>query len=167
MRQLFPARSPGLPGRAQLALAAGVLAFLSGTAFAASSFDIACDDRVGIDASTPALEELDISVVDLSTADDTSIAEPNLYPDDSDAATPRLNLGPRVATIVRDVFGDEVDDRISEDERSDRQTPIAPLAGSSQDRAPASPSLEADDESADSDAYSPVRIYRKMYRTDI
>lgn len=166
MRQLFPARSTGLPGRATLALAAVVFVFLTGTAFAASSFDISCDDRVGIDASTPALEELDISIVDLSTGDDTGIADPNLYPDDSDAATPRLNLGPRVATIVRDVFGDEADDRISEDERADRQGPIAPLAGSSsQDRAPAS--LEADDEPADSGAYSPVRIYRKMYRTDI
>ena len=164
MRDITPSRRNGRPGGAQLAVLAGMLIFLAGTALAASSIDIACDNRIGIDASTPMVDELDISVVDLKTRDDVDIAaDPNLYGDDSDAATPILNLGPRVATIVRDVFGDADVGRDEGDEKSVREAPIAPLAGSStQERAPAA--LEPDDEPVEPSGYSPLRIYRKMYR---
>ena len=142
---------------------AGLLAGLPVAASAASGFHSDCGGRdQALDARSSDGDALDISHVDLTP-------EAEVPPlDDSPAAessTPLLYLGPRVATIVRDVFGDEGRDLADADTLPASVT-VSPLA-----KSPAAAgeqnSEEVDGSALDEKPYSPLRIHQEMYRTDI
>ena len=87
---------------------------------------------------------------------------------DGASAAPHLYLGPRVATLVRDVFGDEPASGESfKPAGGPLGTGLAPLAESSNRDDPALALDNENDDAADAETYSPLRIHREMYRTDI
>lgn len=142
---------------------AGLLAGLPVTASAASGFHADCGGRDQVlEARSADRDALDIAYVDLTP-------EAEVPPlDDSPAAessAPLLYLGPRVATIVRDVFGDEYQ------ELDDADTLPASIALSRLAKSPAASSNKSSDNAdaaaLDEQPYSPLRIHQEMYRTDI
>jgi len=192
------AKAPVIPGRRQILLGALLLgvSFGASSAFAASGHDLATGAHASrslvssqaTDDDYPAgRRDLDISVVDLSADDKSTFGKATLdelelarepLSSDADSQAPLLFLGPRVATQVRDVFGDDEADDASRliDEPTGSaasapraEVPMAPLADSSDILKSVSPVIDAsvDPATADDSPYSAIRIYREMYRTDI
>lgn len=158
------AGNPVLP-----ALGALILGFGTSTVLAASN--PAIDDcPTARDADSDAAAALDLSF-DLAPdagdeLDPLDRLEPAIDRNPGaapDSMAPLLYLGPRVETIVRDVFGDERDQGSGQESLG--SAPMAPLADSGDDESP----LTGDDGegSADDGTYSPLSIHREMYRTDI
>ena len=169
-------RDTRLPGRPrntffELALSIVALAGASPAGFAASVIEIDCnEEHPTLSRSITAADELDIRGIDLSapTAASLDAIEALSSSPDEGSAAPHLYLGPRVATIVRDVFGDDLP---SEQPFDPVDSPLgvgpAPVADRNHSDEPAI-SVDVDtDDAADPGAYSPLRIHREMYRTDI
>lgn len=153
-------------GRRLAALVATV--FLApAAALAASSFEIDCHQHRDAHATAESdLTELDLTVVDLTTPDETAMKEAPLIVDDEAGAAPVLDLGPRVATLVRDIFGvSELDEAFGEP-ADPKDLTMAPLAENGDDSV-SRETLPDSDADADDLPYSPVRVHREMYRTDI
>ncbi|MEM9404055.1 MAG: hypothetical protein AAGA44_16410 [Pseudomonadota bacterium] len=152
--------------------AALLLAFGSASAIAASHLDVTCLEKGGLASGGAREAFLDIDVVDLTTsasADLPELRETGVAPSSDATNAPHLYLGPRVATIVRDVFNGEErrPDEMLLAEESDPTpaTKLSPLAESSETAVDgASDDGDLDAETA---GYSPLRIHREMYRTDI
>ena len=159
----------GIGGVAVLAVFLGV--GWSAAALGASTIGVDCESATDpLSAEVPD-DGLSVSVVDLTDVDSsTGISAPL---DDSrsagQSAAPLLFLGPRVATIVEDVFGDAVagDDDMMRDEHSQaasRSSSMAPLAESADEPSPTQ-SAKPD---VGGDAHPALpRVQREMYRTDI
>lgn len=142
----------------------------SAAALAASHLDINCMESAVLHSEDGHENLLDIDVVDLTTsatADMEELRNPAGVAIDDDTGAPHLFLGPRVAAIVRDVFGEEETsestDLVELDELG--ATPkLSPLAER------AEPAAEPSDDSGialEDAGYSPLSIQREMYRTDI
>ena len=140
---------------------AGLLGALPLAASAASGFHSDCSGKdAALTTESGERNALDIAYVDLTpeaevpTIDDNSVVR--------ETSAPLLYLGPRVATIVRDVFGDEGSELIESDTLPAAAT-LSPIAKS--------PAAETGDEvdsaALDEQPYSPLRIHQEMYRTDI
>jgi len=164
MRPVSPGWKKTQPGRVLPTLLA--LASLAVCQSAAAASSPSVDDCPEAQRTLDAVAEpaLALSVVDLGTDTVSDVAtldrgdgEPVAV---NGAPVPQLYLGPRVETLVRDVFGDM--DVESEDTAG---IPVSPLADSGDIELEA-PTGDREDEASD-DGYSPVRLYREMYRTDI
>ena len=134
----------------------------SAMALGANGFDINCDGKAKdfLDDAAPA-DELAISSVDLANGDGMDRLPGDADLDDTPA--PMLFLGPRVASILKDVFAD---DTVRADTATDatavRKAPMPPLA----DHSDEAPETDADVAAEAVPAILP-RIQREMYRTDI
>jgi hypothetical protein len=139
--------------------------FASSAAIAASSFEIDCGE-LGSPRSAPAdvTDKLDFRVVDLTSGAESGLDDlEGLTSADDASAAPHLYLGPRVANIVRDVFGDTNPDRPAA-VAGPLGVGLEALAESNRDTNEAAVETDVDDDDA---PYSPLRIHREMYRTDI
>lgn len=159
---LFRPRLFGAIGAVSIALA-------SGAAVAATPCSLA--DYARADAVLPAGEEVPIEL-DINVADLTPTAEAELKElvgdreGDDESVAPHLYLGPRVASIVRDVFGE------SASAEAGGANPIGvtmpPLAEvKNPEPAATSEKTPKEDAAGDDEIYSPLRLQRQMYRTDI
>ena len=96
------------------------------------------------------------------------LRQPDTAAASDDTSAPHLYLGPRVATIVRDVFGEEEpgsEKALLDDEPELTPTSqVSPLADRTEPTSDAA--VETLPESEE-DGYSPLRLHREMYRTDI
>ena len=153
-----------------LGCAALILALGSATAIAASNLDINCMESSALNPGSDPETVLDIDVVDLTTsatADMQELRTPARAVPGDETNAPHLYLGPRVATIVRDVFGEE--ESTASDELTDTPelTPTTQLSPLAERAEPSSEQPEDSDMSIEEAGYSPLRIHREMYRTDI
>ncbi|MDX1480224.1 MAG: hypothetical protein R3315_01030 [Woeseiaceae bacterium] len=162
-RSLIASGSRAIQVTTALAVA-GLLGALPVAASAASGFHSDCGGRdAALQAESGDRDALDIAYVDLTAEaevpplDDNNVAR--------ETSAPLLFLGPRVATIVRDVFGDEAEDLIESDTLPAAAT-LPPVAKSPTASAPVA-SDEVDSAALDEKPYSPLRIHQEMYRTDI
>jgi len=166
-------RFPALPKaslprlRLLLSLIAGAGLLAPAAAVAASSFEIDCHGGSPEASADTSLEGLDLTVVDLATPDGAGLDDVPLVVDDEAGSAPILNLGPRVATLVRDIFGSsELDERFGSPAES-QDLAMPPLAENGEDATSREPLTEADAQSDEGLPYSPLRVHREMYRTDI
>ena len=150
--------------------AALILALGSATAIAASHLDINCMESAVLHPDGERDGLLEIDVVDLTTSANADMQE--LRGTDAATATddtnaPHLYLGPRVATIVRDVFGDEepaANDELNEVIEVTPTSQLSPLVERNEQTPDSAEDTGVDSEEA---GYSPLSIHREMYRTDI
>ncbi len=145
------------------------------TALGATSPMTACD-------RTADLRSLVISVSDLSAIfvghvvadpDDQDAASIDVFPAQGQSEAPILNLAPRVAGILQDVFSaiaietpssDSSDQPLPIASSPERESPLSPIAGdASQTEAPEL----ADPDSGIEDVDNAPSIQRQMFRTDI
>ena len=113
------------------------------------------------------MDELDLTVVDLTTTDDAGLDDAPLVVDDEAGSAPVLDLGPRVATLVRDIFGfSELDEQFASPD-SPQDLTMAPLAENGEDSSTREALGQSEAESPEGLPYSPLRVHREMYRTDI
>ncbi len=149
--------------------AALILALGSATAIAASHLDINCMESTVLHPESDREEFLEISVVDLTTS--ATAEMPELGATDAavieDTNAPHLYLGPRVATIVRDVFGEEESSVSKELTERPELTPTSKLSPLVERTDPVPDPAEDSTLSSEDAGYSPLRIHREMYRTDI
>ncbi len=137
-------------------------------ALAASGFEIDCNDHAPAAAAVDhSISELDLTVVDLTTPDKVAMDEAPLIVDEEAGNAPVLDLGPRVATLVKDVFGVSELDAEFEAAVESPEVPMAPLAENGDEVAGDEALGQGDIQSDDGLPYSPLRIHREMYRTDI
>ncbi len=164
-----PARASRLADVLLSGCAALILALGSATAIAASHLDINCMESTVLHPESEREELLEIDVVDLTTS--ATAEMPELGATDAvamkDTNAPHLYLGPRVATIVRDVFGEE-ESAVAE-ELTDRPelTPASNLSPLVERTDPVPDPADDGALSSEEAGYSPLRIHREMYRTDI
>lgn len=172
MRVRTATRSIGI-APIHLVCGAATLFLLLGSAIAsAAGYSTPCDVRdTGPEHAKHVAEPtLNITVVDLTDDAAADMKELNRAPTSADDATdksaPLLFLAPRVETIVREVFANEED---AMDEDTGRSMP--PLADVQEVELKPLATDEDDDVfevfPSDVEGYSPLRIYREMYRTDI
>ena len=142
----------------------------SAAALAASHLDINCMESAVLHSNDGHEGLLEIDVVDLTTsatADMEELRNPAGVAVDDETSAPHLFLGPRVATIVRDVFGEEESSESTElvevDELGTAPT-LSPLAERAE---PASDQSDDTGVAIEDAGYSPLSIHQEMYRTDI
>lgn len=166
MRNSDP-RLPAHPGKLVAWIVAAAL-FAPAVALSASGFEIDCHNRGTAPAVEP-IDDLDLTVVDLSTPETTLPEDAPLVVDADAGSAPVLNLGPRVATQVRDIFGaSALEESLGASPLPDpRSATMAPLAEIVEDSNSGTPLVDAEGDSDDSLPYSPLRVHREMYRTDI
>ncbi len=152
------------------ACAALILALGSATAIAASHLDINCMESAVLHPESERNALLEIDVVDLTTsasADMQELRSADAATPTEDTNAPHLYLGPRVATIVRDVFGDEEPATDEELNEGIEVTPTSRLSPLVERTEPTSDSVEDTSLDPEATSYSPLQIHREMYRTDI
>ena len=159
-----------LSGMLLRGLAISLFGLGSAAALAASHLDINCMESAVLHAEDGHENLLDIDVVDLTTsaaADMEELRTPAGVAVDEEMGAPHLFLGPRVAAIVQDVFGEEEvsesSDLLEPDERGTTRK-LSPLAERTE------PAAEPSDDKGitlEDAGYSPLSIQREMYRTDI
>ena len=172
MRVKTATRSIGI-APIHLVCGAATLLLLFGSAIAsAAGYSTPCDVRDTGPAHAKHVAEptLNITVVDLTDDAAADLKELNRAPTSADESAansaPLLFLAPRVETIVREVFSNEED---AMDEDTGRAMP--PLADVQEVELKPLTTDEEDDVfevfPSEVEGYSPLRIYREMYRTDI
>lgn len=138
---------------------------LGSTIASAAGYSAPCDVRKSSTASADSTA-LNITVVDLTEEASADlremrdIKEATADDDDAESKAPPLYLAPRVESIVRQVF--------SETEADTAPTQAMPPLADSHGSDVVHDAEEDDaDYGLDEPLYSPLRIYREMYRTDI
>jgi len=138
-----------------------VVLMLSATAHAASSFVVPCDHQVGRELKSLELPAgaLTVHAVDHTPTDPGAIDQQSAI---TDSQAPVLYLTPRVANILRDVFGTTTEE-LPQELPSERpaQASSSPLADSDE-KSTAVESVGAGNETSDLPHFQ-----QQMFRTDI
>ena len=174
----MPSRSKtALGGQAGHLLAVLLLsAACCANALGASSPITACDRTADLQSLDVPVSELSANVVGHIVAEREDGEESlDVLPTQSDAAAPILNLAPRVADILQEVFSavaietppldsDEPTQSIAIEALSQDESPLSPVAG---DAGQPEPGESGDPDSTIEDADAVPTFRRQMYRTDI
>lgn len=153
---------------APVAALSGSLLLLASAVAGAAGYSAPCDSKA---ADENAKAPLSISVVELTDEARSSLREARADVDDAASNAPPLFLGPRIESMVQDIFPEDDAESLDEDASDTASKPdMAPLAETRgypdfADRDAESDSAE--DAALTEELYSPLRIYREMYRTDI
>ena len=146
------------------------------TALAATSPITACDRTADLDSLEVPVSELSASVVGhivVVPGEDDEVLD--VLPTQGDSAEPILNLAPRVAEILQDVFSavaietaptdaDQSIPSYSLEPAPKDESPLSPVAG---DAGQSEPSELADPDSVIDGANAVPGVQRRMFRTDI
>ncbi len=146
------------------------------TALAAKSPTTACDRTADLNSLEVPVRALSVSAVGHIVVepgeDDEAL---NVLPAQGDSAEPILNLAPRVAGILQDVFSAVAIETPSAD--ADHAVPSFTLEPTTQDESPLSPVAGDAAQAQSTDLYDPdsvideadvvPSIQRRMFRTDI
>ena len=143
------------------------------TALGATSPTTACDRTTDLQSLEVPVSELSASVVGYITDEDEESL--TVLPAQGDSTVPILNLAPRVAVILQDVFSavainappidsPDTDSLITIDAPHQDDSPKSPVAG---DAGQADSSRLSDTDSAIEEADAIPSVQRKIFRTDI